>query len=103
MTMSWSALALASALAQSRRRVGLAGQQHVGVVLRVGVQPRHGDADVAVQHVAALDDRIVAELRGGRALALHLDARLEPRAEPQVVDALPPPPHEIARPRLARA
>ena len=67
---------------QAGGRVGLARPQHVGVVLRVGVQPRDGDADVAVQHVAALDDRIVAELLGGRALALDLDARLEPGVEP---------------------
>ena len=54
-------------------------------MLRVGVEPRDGDADVAVQHVAPLDDRIVAELLGVDALPLHLDARLEPGAEAQVV------------------
>jgi hypothetical protein len=31
-------------------------------VLRVGVQARDGDADVAVQHVARLDDRVLAQL-----------------------------------------
>ena len=101
-TMSCSALALASARFSPAGRVGLARQQHVGVVLRVGVQPGHGDADVAVQQVAALDDRIVAELLRGRALALDCDARLEPGVEAEVVDALPPPPHQIAGPRRAR-
>ena len=70
-TMSCSALALASALAQARGRVGLARRAARRHVLRVGVEARDGDADVAVQHVAALDDRIVAELRRGRSLALH--------------------------------
>ena len=36
------------------------------------------------------------------ALALHLDARLEPGAEPLIVGALTPPPHEVARVRRAR-
>ena len=77
--------------------------EHVGVVLGIGVEARHRDADVAVQQIAALDDRIVAELLGGRALPLHFDARLEPRSEPEIVDPLSPPPDEVARPRLARA
>ena len=83
-------------------RVGLAGPQHVGEVLGIGVQPRDGDADVAVQHVAALDDGVVAEIVGALAAALDLDARLKPRLEPEVVDALAPPPHEVAGLGLAR-
>ena len=49
----------------------------------------------------ALDDRIVAERIAGHAVALHLDARLEPGPQPLVVDALAPPPHQVARPGLA--
>ena len=44
----------------------------------------------------------VAELVGGRALPLDLDARLEPGAQSLIVGALPPPPHEIARARGPR-
>ena len=54
-------------------------------MLRVGAQPGHGDADVAVQYVAGLDDRVVAEVARGHALALHFDARLEPCAQALVV------------------
>ena len=78
-TMSCSALALASAGA-GRRAHRFRRAQHVGEVLRVGIEPGDGDADVAVQHVARLDDRIVAELLGGRVLSLHVDARLKPGA-----------------------
>ena len=49
-----------------------------------------------------LDDRIRAELLGGRALPLDLDARLEPGAQSLIVRALAPPPHQIARARRAR-
>ena len=83
-------------------RVGFAGAQDVGVVLRVGVQARDRDADVAVEDVARLDDRIVAELVALHALPLHRHARLEPGAESLVVDPLPPPPHQVARARRAR-
>jgi hypothetical protein len=100
-TMSWSALALASARRRPAGRVGLAREQDVGVVLGVGVEPRDGDPDVAVEQIAALDDRIVAELFGRHAFALHFDARLEPRPQSLIVDPLPPPPHQITRLRRA--
>ena len=62
------------------------GAKHVSVVLRVGVESRDGDADVAVEEIAWLDYWILAELRVARALALHFDARLEPGSEAEVVD-----------------
>src|SRR5262245_51832552 len=83
-------------LLETGRRVGLAGLQDVGEMLRVGIEARHRDADVAMQYVAGLNDRIVTELFGGHAFALHADAWLEPRAQSLIVRALAPPPDEIA-------
>ena len=100
--MSCIALPLASAFFRPAGASVSPGQQHVGVVLRVGVEPRDGDADVAVQHVARQDDRVLAELFALLAFPLDLDARLEPGAESLIVGALPPPPHQIARPGRAR-
>jgi hypothetical protein len=45
------------------RRVRLAGQEHVGVVLSVGGEAEIDDAKVGVQHVAALDDALVGRRR----------------------------------------
>ena len=59
--MSCNAFALARACFKSCRGVGFAGLEDVGEVLRVRVQARHRDADVAVQHIARQDDRIGAE------------------------------------------
>ncbi len=60
--MSCSAVAIARSAAFSPAgTVRLALAQHVAHVLRVRVQPQRRDAEVAVQHVAALDDRVLPE------------------------------------------
>ena len=56
-------------------RVAFHPAEHVGVVLCIGVEPRDRDADVAVEQISSLNDRIVAELLGGRSLPLDVDAR----------------------------
>src|SRR5260370_35335182 len=71
-------------------------------MLRIGVQTCDRAADVAVQHIASLNERIVADLLRRRALSLDVHTRLEPRAESLIVGALTPPPDEIARTRRAR-
>ena len=58
---------------EARRYIGLAVEEHVGHVLRVGIQPERGDADVTMQHVPLLDDGIVAQLLGAYATTLHID------------------------------
>ena len=49
---------------QARRRIRLAGQQDVGVVLRVGREAEVHEAEVGVQHVAALDHARVRRRSG---------------------------------------
>ena len=83
---------------EARLRVGLSLAQHVGHVLGVGVQPRNRDADIqcstSLRWMTGLSPSSAADV-----LALHIDARLEPGAEP--LHALAPPPHQVARLRRA--
>src|SRR5437763_1143236 len=77
-------------------RVRLTPPQHVTHVLGVGVQAQRGDAEVAVQHVAALDHdgARVGEIP---APSLHVHVGVEPGAEAEVVDALAHPPGNVVR------
>ena len=51
--------------------IGLTRQQHVGVVLGVGVESERRDAHIAMQHVPTLNDRIRAKLLGCHAATLN--------------------------------
>ncbi len=94
------AVAGAQRVAQPLRNAGFSQPQHVTHLLRVGAQPQVADADVGVQHVAALDhDPALAEERGvalvHRAFALDVDVGLKPRVEPEVLEALADVPGDV--------
>ena len=48
-------------LPETLGRLGLPFAKHVSVVLRVGIESRGGDADVAPEDIARLDHGILAE------------------------------------------
>ena len=48
-----------------------------------------------MQDVAFLDDGILAQLRVGCSLSLNFDARMEPRAQSEIVDLLSHPPDHV--------
>ncbi len=63
-------------------------------MLRVGVQPEEGDAEITVEHVAALDDGTGGVAHLGAA-TLDADRGLEPDGEPQVAGRLAEPPDHV--------
>ena len=77
------------------------GAQHVAHLLGVGAQPQVADADVGVQHVAALDDRVARRRRtassGAHAVLgpLHVDVGLEPDRQVEVGEALADVPGDV--------
>jgi hypothetical protein len=101
------AVAGAQGRAEPVRRRGLAVAQDVAVALGVGPEAEAGQADVAVHEVAGLDDGVVRD--GGQQGAALLDeghsgplqhhGGLEPRLDPEVVEALPEPPGDVQRRR----
>ncbi len=48
-------------------RIGFAGTQHLGVMLRVGVQPQVGDAEIHVHQITGQDRRIGRRLANAAA------------------------------------
>ena len=81
--------------------VGLATTEHVAHLLCVGVQAKVRDADVAVQHVAALNHAAVAAERrfGGarRAGGLAIHVGREPGRQAQVGEPLADVPLHVSR------
>ena len=78
------------------RCVGLTRPQQVRVVLRVGGEAEIHDSEIAVQHVAALDD-VSARRRRRRqtAFAPYGERRMEPLSVAHFGDALPHPPRDV--------
>ncbi len=82
-------------VAQPLGRVGLAGAQHIGILLGIGRQPQIGDAEIGPDHVAGLDHRI-ARQHPRRAAPVDADRGLEPGVDPERADLFAVPPHQIA-------
>ena len=80
--------------------VALPRAQHVGEMLRIGVQTGDGDADVAVQHVAGHPEIAVTSSHTGAGIA-ELRAALAELAAPGMVARLVSgsPPASISRTR----
>ena len=70
-------------------------------MLGIGREPERHNADIAMQQIAPLNNRIVPELGRTYPSALHIHTRLEPGAEPEIIHLLTPPPDHVARARHA--
>ena len=81
---------------QPLRRVGFPGPQHVRIVLCVGRESEVHDPEIAVEHVAALND-ISAGGSWRRQTAFSPDGncRMEPLAVPHLRDSLAHPPRNV--------
>ena len=81
---------------QPLRGGGFARLQHIGQMLRIGVQSQIGDAEVGPQQIARLDHRVAAQ-HPFRALALDADRRVEPGRQAQRSQRIAIPPFDIRR------
>ena len=94
-TASWARLAAARPSAQARRRVALAGAQHVSELLGVGVEAEIGDAEIGPEHVAGLDDRVALERLRARRWRKIATEGWNQVSRPSAGDPLAIPPDEV--------